>query len=68
MSKWQIMQISGERADNELSHMNLHYLQERLIAFDSEMINFVIVLYEVKLCYKLKEDLCQSSEITNGKT
>ena len=37
-SKWQTMQISGEKARYELSHLNLHCLQKPLIAFGSEKV------------------------------
>ena len=38
MSMWQTMQISGETADCELSHLNLHCFQKLLPAFGSERV------------------------------
>ena len=40
MSKSQTMQISGETAHYEMSHMNLHCLQTPVIVFCSEMVKY----------------------------
>ena len=39
MSEWQTVQISGETARYDLSHLNLQCLQKPLIAFNSERVN-----------------------------
>ena len=37
--KWKTMQISGETARYALSHMNLHCLQNTLIALAAKVLN-----------------------------
>ena len=49
VEKWQTMQISGETARYKLSHLNLNYLQNLLIAFGSERVNRYYFLLIIRI-------------------
>ena len=51
MSNWQTIQISEETAHYELSHLNLHCLQNPLIAFGNEMVNVDAEYGTIEMCH-----------------